>query len=512
MKKLMLGLMMAFAATAEAEIVKNYELGELTATLDDQGVLTINGNGAMPDWGFYFDQVWFNESSQIKSVVAEAVTSVGQSAFDCCENLVSVSFPSATKIGIDAFYLCHKLTSVSLPSATTIGKSAFFDCPSLTFVSLPNATTIGELAFCSCPSLTLVSLPNATTVGASAFFDCSSLTLVSLPNATTIGAYAFAGCKKLTSVSLPNATTIGEQAFTNCDKIETVIVGFELLSKPDRESWKLRDEAKLVGPFTNDEVKNATHKVAVFAGETLMSGETYEKGCAYYGLTPKPEPQVVKEDEIAVKKESIQAAKAEMVEIVGGMVYLGVSVLSNSDITASTAWAPVKFTEDTQIGLTADGTKLVLPIPVAAQQGFMILQSGDAKAVPSDIMTDDGSNSWSHIVIKLKDILGIHKEVNSETLTIVGLSVDAANGCVLLKVGAETTAHGDQSDAILNVTVRKGAEVTVKVEHAESPAGPWTELQGVGGTVTVDSAGADIEVKLDGELPAQGYFRAKVEE
>ena len=102
--------------------------------------------------------------------------------------------------------------------------------------------------------------------------------------------------------------------------------------------------------------------------------------------------------------------------------------------------------------------------------------------------------------------------MNSETLTIVGLSVDAANGCVLLKVGAETTANVDPTDAILNVTVRKGAEVTVKVEHAESLAGPWKVLEGVGGTVTVDRAGEDIEVKLDGELPAQGFFRAKVEE
>ena len=31
-------------------------------------------------------------------------------------------------------------------------------------------------------------------------------------------------------------------------------------------------------------------------------------------------------------------------------------------------------------------------------------------------------------------------------------------------------------------------------------------------SVTVDSAGADIEVKLTGELSAQGFFRAKVEE
>ena len=90
--------------------------------------------------------------------------------------------------------------------------------------------------------------------------------------------------------------------------------------------------------------------------------------------------QVVNEGEIAVTKESLQAAKAETVEIVGGMVYLGVSVLSNSDITASTtSWAPVKFTKDTTIYVTTDGTKLILPIPASAKQGFMILQSGDAK-------------------------------------------------------------------------------------------------------------------------------------
>ena len=88
---------------------------------------------------------------------------------------------------------------------------------------------------------------------------------------------------------------------------------------------------------------------------------------------------VIPDNMVLVTKESIAAAKAMTVQVVNGQVALGVSVLSNADITASTAWAPVKFTKDTQIGLSADGTKLILPIPVAAQQGFMILQSGDAK-------------------------------------------------------------------------------------------------------------------------------------
>lgn len=89
---------------------------------------------------------------------------------------------------------------------------------------------------------------------------------------------------------------------------------------------------------------------------------------------------VIPEDMVLVTKESIQAAKAMTVQIVNGQIELGVSVCSNADITVSTTnWTPVRFTEDTKIGLSADGTKLILPIPVAAQQGFMILQTGDAK-------------------------------------------------------------------------------------------------------------------------------------
>ena len=107
----------------------------------------------------------------------------------------------------------------------------------------------------------------------------------------------------------------------------------------------------------------------------------------------------------------------------------------------------------------------------------------------------------------------VRSEVNPETLTIVGLDVDATNDRVLLKVGAETTADVDKTVAdFLNITVKKGAEVRIRVESAATPAGPWTVLEGVGGAVTVDRAGTDIEVKLSGKLPTQGFFRAVVEE
>ena len=119
---------------------------------------------------------------------------------------------------------------------------------------------------------------------------------------------------------------------------------------------------------------------------------------------------------------------------------------------------------------------------------------------PADIEVSDGG-----LVVK--------SEIDPDSLTIVGFAVDAAQNRVLLKVGAETTADVNAVVAnLLNITVKKGAEVTVKVEHALSPTGPWKVLEGVGGKVTIDRAGADIEVQLSRELPAQGYFRAKVEE
>lgn len=104
---------------------------------------------------------------------------------------------------------------------------------------------------------------------------------------------------------------------------------------------------------------------------------------------------VIPDNMVLVTKESIAAAKAMTVQVVNGQVALGVSVCSNADITASSAnWAPVKFTKDTQIGLSADGTKLILPIPVAAQQGFMILQSGDAKVSEGGVRIPVKGEPW----------------------------------------------------------------------------------------------------------------------
>ena len=240
-------------------------------------------------------------------------------------------------------------------------------------------TEVVDSAFRQSRHLTSVSLPNATTIGANAFGNCKKLTSVSLPKATTIGVSAFCACDTLTSVSLPKATTIGNCAFKDSPSIETVVLSWGLLANPNRVVWGLGDEAILVVPFSKEEIDNIgckVERVVWMNGENPMDGQDYENGCAYYGITPKS-VQAIGGDDIVVKKESIQAAKAETITIADGVVSLAVGVCSNGNFTAETkSWAPVELKQE---NVEVKDGKIVISIPVGDKSGFMILQSGDAK-------------------------------------------------------------------------------------------------------------------------------------
>ena len=128
------------ATALAADIVDSGTCGakgsNLTWTLDSEGVLTISGSGDMRGYDpSVFGAPW--DGRRIKSaVIAEGVTSIGDSAFSYCTSLTSVTIPdSVTSIGEQAFYDCTSLTSVTIPdSVTSIGGWAFEDCTSLTDV------------------------------------------------------------------------------------------------------------------------------------------------------------------------------------------------------------------------------------------------------------------------------------------------------------------------------------------------------------------------------------------
>ena len=118
-------------------IVASGSCGEnLTWNLDDAGLLTISGEGAMTDWNPQ-EAPWYSQRGSIQTVqIEENITNIGSAAFYGCSRLTSVTIPeSVTSIGVGAFFNCNSLTSVMIPSSvTSIEDSAFQDCSSLKIV------------------------------------------------------------------------------------------------------------------------------------------------------------------------------------------------------------------------------------------------------------------------------------------------------------------------------------------------------------------------------------------
>ncbi len=163
-----------------------------------------------------------------KMIDGKFVTTVGDSAFEFCTSLTSITIPNSVRtIGDSAFYQCTSLTSVTLGnSVTRIKDWAFSSCTSLTRVTIPYSVThVGDDAFSDCISLASVTLGNSVTnIGRYTFLFCGGLTDITIPdNVATIGYGAFGSCTGLISVTIGSSVTnIGERAFSKCDSLVTI--------------------------------------------------------------------------------------------------------------------------------------------------------------------------------------------------------------------------------------------------------------------------------------------------
>ena len=194
--------------------------GDCTWTLDDDGLLTISGNGAMADYGFCGP--W---GDKIKNVVIESgVTAIGDFAFRYCTSLVSVTIgDSVTSIGDFAFRYCTSLVGVTIPdSVTSIGTGAFHGCSRLASVTISDSVT---------------------TIDVGAFSGCTSLESVTIPDSvTSIDYYAFSGCTSLASVTIPDSvTSIGFEAFGYLN-YDSKAEGFTIYGKPGSEAEAYANE------------------------------------------------------------------------------------------------------------------------------------------------------------------------------------------------------------------------------------------------------------------------------
>lgn len=173
----------------------------LTWTFNNQGVLTIFGNGQM-----YDGAPWESYCDMIRSVVIEdGVTSIGGSAFAYCHNLTSIIISKDLKsIGDHAFYDCISLTSINIPyGVESIGEWAFGYCENMISIFIPDSvTSIGNEVFNGCFELKSVTIPNGVAqIGDKTFYYCTALRSIVIPESVTlIGVDAFFKCSLLKEV------------------------------------------------------------------------------------------------------------------------------------------------------------------------------------------------------------------------------------------------------------------------------------------------------------------------
>lgn len=247
-----------------AEIVNSGTCGDDAVwMLDDEGTLTITGNGKMTIWTGYLSSLRNN----VKSVIIDnGITNICDDAFRYCKNLISVKIPySVTSIGEDAFYECRELTEITIPnSVLSIGSYAFSRCDSLDEILLPNSiSTIGVGAFESCDKLMniniennknndgtyfsvdgvlyneaadLIAYPSGRTgecsipegvscISDSAFSGCKIEKIILPDGLNVIGNAAFYNCFYLEDPEIPDSVEfIGNYAWANCDTIQTIIL------------------------------------------------------------------------------------------------------------------------------------------------------------------------------------------------------------------------------------------------------------------------------------------------
>ena len=261
--------------------------GSIIATLDENGVLTISGNGEMKDWEqetripYYYKEieevniqkgitgigsytfygrsglrsinvasenevfssingVLFNKEQTIlvtypagraeqEYAVPDRVISIVENAFYLCENLITITLPeSLTEIGSKAFAHC-RFNSITIPEGvTSIEAGTFYSCRYLNSIKLPESLTkIGNSAFAYCDeSLVSITIPEGVmSIGNYAFYNCGWLKSISLPESLTeIGEYAFNNCRSLISITIPERVTcIERETFSGCFELTNIM-------------------------------------------------------------------------------------------------------------------------------------------------------------------------------------------------------------------------------------------------------------------------------------------------
>ena len=125
---MVMGFNVPFSATTVMAASITYNVSStIKGVLTDDGVLTISGTGAMPDYTKIANIPWYKDRDRISEVrVNSGITSIGEANFNSCYNMTKVAVAS---------------------TVTSIGDGAFADTKLQSYTGMERVKTFGDYVF-----------------------------------------------------------------------------------------------------------------------------------------------------------------------------------------------------------------------------------------------------------------------------------------------------------------------------------------------------------------------------
>ena len=285
--------------------------------------------------------VFANQTQMTSVIIPVTVQEIQASAFASCTSLLTVDFQTKdgydqalTKIGEKAFQNCEALQSVTIPAnVTSIGNYAFQNCYNLSSATLnAKVTTVGTYMFSNAgknaESFTVTIPEGVKTISNYMFQTTTTLTSITIPSTvTTVGQYAFSGsgltganpvtftekaaggyavtkfdnyafqnCKAITAFDVPTSvTTLGTYVFSGCTALADVSIPSALTAIPNYafqntaiSEFTISEKVKTIGQYSFAGCKNLT-SIAIPSAVTKIDNYAF-KGA---GLTSVSIPATV---------------------------------------------------------------------------------------------------------------------------------------------------------------------------------------------------------------------------
>ena len=442
-------------------------------TLDNNGVLTISGSGAMKDytWDENVRLDWYVRKKDIRSVVLDnRITHIGDYAFDKCTNIKSVRYTgytgnagvalpeSVTTIGVHAFSDTGVTGTLKLPEhLTEIDSLAFYHCRKLNGeLKLPDTVKeIGGFAFNRCGFTGKLKLPaSLENIGNDAFESCSGLTgKLTFPSKMNEIDFSIFHETGITEVVIPSSIkTVRDFAFDSCMNLKKVYLPTEI-PKIYNRAFRGCDNVKFYYPAYKADWMTQTSK---FLDSTLNADKdavkpsevnTWRPICYYVDVTfdagsgkfqNGEQKHIVKGNENELyRTENLTEA---MVTAIGtpkqsGYHFAGWSLKQNGSVTD------------------------VLPVD---ENGYMTI-------------ADNGKNDFGGV----EDGMTLYAVYTSAaSVKINGIAADGEEATTI-KAGKEHefTLIGDENtDRGATVTLELNDSTNAKLEYYNSTTGEWQEV------------------------------------